>query len=303
MTGKHLRTFATLGAAALAAAGCGGSSGSGSGSSSAGTSASGALQRAADVSGAASGYRMAMQMTETLGSAGAVTAVGNGSFNVPKKAGQMTLSMKLPGLVAGTSTLRVEEITEGGNVYLQLPPALASRLPGGKAWLKINIAQAGNAAGVPGLGSLMSSSGSATNPSSFLTYLQSASAGGVRDLGSGTIDGIQTTHYRATVSLTKVAGTVPASRRAQLQKTLAALQKVTGLHEVPVDAWVDNAHLVRRVTMAYRIHVPNQSQTASLSMQMDFTGYGPQPVPPLPPSGQVTDLSAALGGAAGSASG
>jgi hypothetical protein len=169
------------------------------------------LSRAAYVSSAAPGYKMTMSLRETVPNAGQVTVTGNGGFNiVPKREGFMTMHLVLPAAAtAGLGNLQMQAVFVPGTIYIKLPPQLATRLPGGKPWLLINLNQLGKAAGIPGLGQLTSTSSSLSNPGQYLQFLRATTTGMVKDLGQATVDGVKTTHYRAVVDL---AG--PADGRA-----------------------------------------------------------------------------------------
>jgi hypothetical protein len=304
-------TASAVAAAALLLAGCGGSS-SGSGSSGSGGSKSAsvstingnAIARAADVSTSAAGYKIAMTLQETIPELGGqITGNGSGAFNLPKRSGSMTINLTLPGGASALGNLVMHEVVLGQNIYMELPSLIASRLPGGKPWIQLNVAKLGQAAGISGLSSLTGGAGS-TDPGQFLQYLAATSTSGIKDLGPATVDGIPTTHYSGSVDLSKVADKVPASQRSAAGQAVAALQKLTKLSSLPVNVYVDSAHLVRRLTMSYQ--ETTNGQTFSTNMQLDFTAYGPQPVPTAPPAGQVSNLSAligSLGSLAGSATG
>lgn len=297
-TSSRLAALALAGAA-LVAGGCGSSSSnSNSSHSGAQASAAGAFQRAAYVSSAASGYRVAIHLREgspVLG--GAITGQGTGSFNLPRRAGSMNLTLALPPNLGAVGPLSLREVLSGDIVYVKLPAVLASKLPGAKPWIEINLAQVGKAAGLQGLSSLTGGPGS-TNPGQFLQYLRAASSGGVHRVGPATVDGFQTTHYRATVDLSRVAAAAPAAQRANLRQAIASLQKLTGLRQMPVDVWVDPQHLVRRLALAYKATISGQS--LSTQMRLDFLSYASQPVPATPPAGQVTNAGALLSAAGGS---
>jgi hypothetical protein len=285
--------------ASLSLAACGGSSSPASHSAasvrhpSQSTALGNRLVQAADVSGASKGYKISLRMTEAVSSV-QINAAGTGSFNVPKKAGELNLRMELPAST-GEGPLNVREIVEHGAMYMHLPAALSGKLSGGRPWFKVDLAQVGQAAGISGLSSL--TGGQSSDPGQFLQYLQAASSSGIRNLGSATINGVATTHYEGQLELAKVvsARSVPSGRRAAAAKAIAQLQKLTGLSRLPVEVWVDSAHLVRQIAMTYGITVPGGLGKLNMTMQMDFTAYGPQPVPALPPAGQVDDISSLLG--------
>src|SRR5436305_9516200 len=200
-------------AAAVAVAGCGSSSGAGS--------ASNQVVRAAFVSTSTSGYRM--QFGITLSSTALpqpITGTGAGRFNVKQRQGEVALDMSFGSIpevasVLGSSTLHVEELVDGKTVYMKLPASLTRKLPslGSKPWLKVDLAKAASAAGVPGLGSLVGNPAS-SDPSQFLQYLRAA-GGSVTKVGTAQVNGISTTHYRASIDLDKVPNTLPSASRSQ----------------------------------------------------------------------------------------
>ena len=101
-------------------------------------------------------------------------------------------------------------------------------LPSGKEWVKLDMSQATGqgrastqgAAGADAGGRACSSSQRTTTP--------------VKTIGTETIDGVETTHYRAAIDTRKV----PAA---------ASFQKLTKAGFKPIDVWVDGDGLVRQV--------------------------------------------------------
>lgn len=278
-------------AGALALAGCGSSNSS--------SSASNQVERAAFVSTGTSGYRMRFGML--LSSSGLpqpIKAVGTGRFNVKQHSGAITLAMDFGSIpqvaqVLGSSTLLLRELISGTTVYIKLPDALAGKLPSlaSKPWIKVDIAKAASAAGVPGVGSLVNNPAS-SDPSQFLNYLRAA--GTVTKVGSETINGISTTHYRAVIDLDKVPDSLPSASKGQAQQAIAGLEKLTQLHQIPVGVWIDSQNLVRRMRLAFRESLPT-GQSVDAAITVDIVAYGPQPPPVLPPADQVTDASALAG--------
>lgn len=299
MANMRLRALAgVVLVAGLTAAGCGSSSSSSSSGSAQVPSVS--LTRAADVSSAAAGYKAAVTLHETLPNAGTIVANGTGSFSPNAHQGTVAMQMSLPP-GAGLSTLQLQMVLDKGNIYMKFPPALASKLPGGKPWLYINLAQAGKAAGIAGLGSLVNSSSSFSDPGQYLNFLRATATGSVKDLGQATVNGVSTTHYRARVDLTKLPQAVPASQRAAMQKLVASLRSKGATTQIPMDVWIDSSHLVRRVQSTFTETVGGQSVT--IAMTENFLSYGPQPAPVVPPPSQTANLLSLLHGGAGAASG
>jgi hypothetical protein len=282
-------------AAAGAISGCGSSSSS---SSSAGNQ----VERAAFVSTSTSGYRMHFAMV--LSSAGLpqpITAAGVGRVNVQQHTGSTDLAMNLgnsPQVVQalGTSTLNISELVDGTTLYIKLPEQLTSKVPalGSKPWLKIDVAKAASAAGIPGLGSLVNNPAS-SDPGQFLQYLRAA--GTVTKVGTQTINGFSTTQYHGVIDLDKVPSSAASSSRSQEQAAISGLEKATGLHQIPVDVWIDNQNLVRRIRMNF--HETASGQAIGVGITVDILEYGPQPPPAIPPASQVTDASSLAGATGG----
>ncbi len=198
---------------ALLLGACGGSSSS---SNSSGVSTVDAISRAAYVSGNQTGYKMRMSMQVGAAGQAAVSASGTGTFNVPQRSGTMNLSMSLPVATAGAGKLSMDEIITPHTLYMRLPAALTSSLPGGKPWISMSVGQLGKAAGIPGLSSFMN--GSTGNPSNYLQYLKAASATKVHSLGPGYDNGVSTEGYGALLDLSKETNGWPratARRRAR----------------------------------------------------------------------------------------
>jgi hypothetical protein len=277
-----------LAVAAALIAGCGGSSGSGN-------TPTVSLSRAADVSGAASGYRVAMDLHETVPNTGQIHMTAAGSFSPADHIGAVTMHMDLPPS-AGTQTLQLQMVLNQTTVYVKLPASLMSKIPGGKPWLDINLDQAGKLAGIPGLGSLISSSSSLNDPGQYLDYLRATSAGSVKNLGPATVNGVRTTEYHALVDLNKLPASVPAAQRPSVQQLVNALKSKGLATQMPINAWVDSANLVRRIQLAFSEPLPSTGQTISVAMTENFLQYGPQPVPAVPSASQSTNLLSLIHG-------
>jgi hypothetical protein len=277
--------------AILALGGCGASSSQPTGQTI-------SLTRAAYVSGSAKGSRVLMTMQETIPGVGQVNMTGNGSFSTTPRAGSMAMRMSLPSAAAaqaGLGTLRMQMVIVPGTLYMKLPPQITSKIPGGKPWWKIDLAKVGKLAGVPGLSTLMSGTSSLNDPGQYLDFLRATSSGSVENLGSATVNGVQTTHYRAKIDLAKLPNAVQPSARPAVEQLVATLRKKGMTPQgFPVDAWIDSSNLIRRIEMAYSQPV-SAGQAVNVSMKVDYVDYGSQPRPVVPASGQTVDLLALLG--------
>jgi hypothetical protein len=209
------------------------------------------------------------------------TTTVSGAMDFAAKRGSLTTE------VAGQS---VDLVIDGATLYERIP-ILADQL--GTPWLKINLDDIGELAGVQGLGNLAQSNSS--DPSSTLAYLRGA--GQVAEVGHEEVRGEDTTHYRAVVDLERAAGASPADQA----KTLRQLAKVMGTRRQPVDVWIDGDGLVRRMkeTVDYRKatfpNVPKDKLPTSMSMLVEYYDFGTEVAVDVPKASEVTDLKDLLG--------
>jgi hypothetical protein len=131
------------------------------------------------------------------------------------------------------------------------------------------------------------SSPMSSNPSQMLNYLRAASSS-VVSAGRERVGGVETTHYRAQLDLSKVPDAVPSADRAAVQHALSAMEQQLNVSTIPVDVWIDAHHLVRPILMSFSGNAAGQTLTQTI--EMDVFDYGPQPRPTLPPADQVATL-------------
>jgi hypothetical protein len=254
------------------------------------------IAQAATLSSNTAGYRLHMAMEITSSALDSpITATGTGVVDLRDHATAFSIAMNLgdqPQVVQrlGSSTMRVEMVLDGTTAYMKLPSALTASLgSSGRPWLKADLSKL---SGVPGLSSLADSP-TTSDPGQALQELESVS-GHVANLGRQRVDGVETTHYQANLSLDRLLGTVPASERGLMRQVISTLQQAMPTGAIPVDVWVDSQHLVRRMTTTLDLSLPagpNLQETATV----DLGDYGPQPRPATPPSDEVLDASG-LGG-------
>ena len=264
-----------------------------------GTQLGGPVAQAATLSSSTPGYRMHMSIEMTSSALGSpITATASGIVDLRDHATSMSMVMNLgnePQVVQqlGSSSMRMDMVMAGGAVYIKLPPALTARLQtSGRQWIKVDL---GKLSALPGLSSL-GSDPTATDPSQTLQLLRSVS-GSVVNLGPAKVDGVQTTHYRAELSLSDVAKTIPSAERGAVQQALSTLEQALPGGEFPMDVWVDGNHFVRRATTSLDLTIPS-GQSMQETVTVDFGDYGPQAPPAKPPPDQVLDISG-LAGAGG----
>jgi hypothetical protein len=194
------------------------------------------VAKAADVSTKQSSEHMQLDASVTAGTQ-VIAMTGTGDFGNTPTRGQLLMRVRANGRDA-----TMQEVLDGTHVYIS-SPALMGQLPGAKKWMSVDVSKAGKALGVD------VANYSSQSPQSVLDQLKAA--GGVHKVGPETLDGVETTHYRATVDTAKVAKLL---KKAQFTATYE-----------PVDVWVDGKGLVRRMHLSYSVNGTTTDLTASFS--------------------------------------
>jgi hypothetical protein len=216
-----------------------------------------------------------------------LTMTGQGFFGRDRGEMQMDMGGLLGAAGApstGDSTMKAIYLTEDGNpvIYLNLG-FLAAFLPGGKAWVRVDLEQAGKASGID-INQLMSGAGQ--NPSDSLALLRSS--GDFSEVGKETVEGVETTHYHGAVDLRKAA----AANGARAD----AIQRILDLgapSQYPIDVWIDDAGYVRQYEASYDQTAGGKS--FSTTMTIGMSDFGVHVEVSAPPAAQVfdaTDLAA-----------
>jgi hypothetical protein len=234
--------------------------------------------------------RMALTFQLTAGTATSSSGVNERGTGT----GVIDFAHRLADLTVNEPTGQsIEERLIGTNAYVKLPPQLAQTQPQlrGKSWLHQQLPSNDTAS----LGFGSSGSG-ASDPTSVLRLVSMVS-NSVAKVGTASIRGTQTTHYRAIVDFGKAAakhGLPPA----QIQ----TLEKALGTNTFPVDLWIDGQGVARRMQFHFPLAKATTTSAAGQSGQitetLDLYDFGtPVSVQP-PPASQVANLSA-LGTAPG----
>ena len=212
---------------------------------------------------------------------------GTGAFDgdsaeLSFKLGSMPGRMGLPSGAASMAqlahtTMKEVALEQNGDyvIYLRIP-LLSSELPGGKAWVKLDLSELGKSEGID-LGQL--TSGGQLQPNDLLGMLEGEGAR-VRTVGPATIDGVATTHYRVTIDLAKALKSNGLT--SPMLKELAGRVKTAS-----ENVWVGKDGLVRRVQFAHSV----PSKAMRIGMTMDLYDYGADISVAAPPSSAVFDAT------------
>ena len=296
---------AAFAALALVAAGCGSSSGSGIPAPPAAQGGARFLASAATKSTATPSMKTDLTVTmlssQLPGGRMELTATGaldNANHRMNMRIDMSKLVSQLgaaAGALGSGNDWVGEEVGDFGDgraiVYLRLP-ALTRVMPGGKPWIKMDLNALGRQAGID----LSQFTQLATDPSRMVDWLRSVS-GDVTTVGTEKLDGVDTTHYRATVDLSKYPDLVPADQREAVQKAVDQLTKAAHISSFPVHVWVDEDGLVRQVRAV--LTETMQGQTVNVVTTERFYDFGTPVDIQLPAESQVTDISTLAGSVGG----
>jgi hypothetical protein len=260
-----VRVFAGAFVLALALAGCG-SSGGGGGSASPDTIA----QDAARTARAGS-----LKADFTIAGAGA-QGKGSGVFNTgADRSAKSSMQIKAANHV---STL--ESIVAGNVLYMRSRAFAQAGVSGAKQWVKLDLGRLAQQRGLD-LSSLVNAS---PTPTSGLMYLRGTKD--VKKVGTESVKGTDTTHYRATVDLAQAAAKSNGASRESIKRVM----QLSGVKTLPIDVWVDDQGYLRKIAWA-----EHTSPNSAAKVTMLLHGFG-SPVTISPPSGKVIDLLQAGGG-------
>lgn len=245
------------------------------------------LATVADRTRATSGLRLSLEQTMTVAGQGTVPASAEGRFDTKHQRGEMTFSID-------DSSLFGEAAPDGGALEQRLvfdrltfyvrSPIFDAMLPAGKHWMKVDLGALGEQTGLD-LSALITQGGG-QDPTQVLTYLKAA-GGDVTRVGSETVRGVATTHYKATIDFKRVPESAPAEQRAAVRRSINELIELSGTSSAPLEVWIDGDGLARRIltttttgTAAQRIKLRQRIELYDFGTKVDVT---------IPPAGETVD--------------
>ncbi|HEY7440177.1 MAG TPA: hypothetical protein VIC35_12355 [Acidimicrobiia bacterium] len=271
-------------ACVIGLAACGGSGGSSTGPAPTATGPLAARLLSASADKATEAKTGKMRGYVSLDAAGKFISIPiNGAFDVPAGAFEMQMDMSSLG-IGGSGTVDMRLVDKV--VYLNIGDLLhasGAHLPAeldGKKWLALNLAQYAQSLGGSGsLGGLQQA-----NPANALESLRGV--GTVTRIGTETIDGSQTTHYRTVIDPDRAAAAAPPDQRARIR---LAFDEVGA---IPVDVWIDGQGRTRKFSMI--MDIPGEGD---VNASFEFYDYGDSVDVSAPPADEVADASSLLGSA------
>jgi hypothetical protein len=205
---------------------------------------------------------------------------GTGEFDSKAQRGHMSFITSIAG-----QKLDMEMVFAIPVVYIRYPAGLLPGVPEGKPWVKLDLEKLGRQAGLD-LGQLMQAGQS--DPSQGLQYLKGAED--IEAVGDEEVRGVQTTHYTGLVDLRRLAEEDPA-----LKESTDQLIEQTGITRIPVEVWIDDDGLVRRMKQTMHAAAGGQGIPMDMTTTTELYDFGTDVSVEEPPADQVIDFQEVLG--------
>jgi hypothetical protein len=175
---------------------------------------------------------------------------------------------------AGDGKLRV--VLADGDLFVDPPAVDQLELPGGAQWVTADLSTLVKSLGVDA--SAFSELLRLT-PDQQLTGLEAS--GDLKEVGTETVDGVKTKHYKGTLKLSDYVAALPAEKRDAARKALDELEKLAGpeagkqLDEPqPFDVWLGEDKLMRRLVQTTDVPAQNGVPAMKVKQTMELGDYG-----------------------------
>jgi len=219
------------------------------------------------------------------GTAGNIALTGKGGFDTKQKTGQFSiylgaLSSLLGGVSGGASIPKtLDVIVAKSTVYVHLP-AVANKIQKGAEWLKFDSASLPTSV----TKTVNPSSLSTVNPQKALTQLTSSVT--VHRVGTATVMGTKTTHYRLVVNTAKVVSILPKAQQAAEAKALRQAK----LKTLNVEIYISDKGYIRRVsTGVSHLVVQKGSPAVGFNVTVNLYDFGTAIKVTAPPASKTVD--------------
>lgn len=192
----------------------------------------------------------------------------------------LAMSMKMTALdqgAEGTAEIRLVDKA----MYIGGGPEAAKEMDG-KRWIKFDLSGTGVDEQMNQMGSASQADKNPATESTFLT-----GAKDVEKVGTETVEGVKTTHYKGTVTLAdleKTIGDEGEATREKRQKSLEQYEKM-GVDKLTMDMWVDGDDRTKQFRMRA------DADKGPLDMTFTFLGVNEPVKVTAPPAAEVADLA------------
>ncbi|MFC9060551.1 LppX_LprAFG lipoprotein [Streptomyces sp. NPDC057074] len=160
--------------------------------------------------------------------------------------------------------------------------AEAAKEMDGKSWMKFDLSALGAGEELDQLGSASQADKNPATESTFLTGAED-----VEKVGTETVDGVETTHYKGTVTVADLEKTLAdedKATREKRQKSLEQYEKM-GVDRLTMDLWVDGDDQTKQFRMR------GEADKGPLDMTFTFLGFNEPVKVTAPPAKDTMDLA------------
>lgn len=241
------RLLIALFALTLLAGGCGGADGS-------------LLATAVRATEDAGGAEVAFQMEIEVSGSAPIAMTGSGVEDAKNKRASLTFDGPPP-------IGRMDLVQDGLTMYMR-SEAVGGQF--GKEWMKMDLEKMGSSMGLD-----MSQVPTVQTASDQLRMLEEASDG-VTEHGTETVRGEQTTHYSATLDVSRI----PNGER---------IAEISGLTEMPVDVWIDGEDRIRRMELEQKMNAAGVDMR--IHAAVEYVRFGVSVDAEVPGDGEVFDVT------------
>ena len=238
------------------------------------------VSRAADATTESGTARFEMTIDTSGAGAGADASIeARGIADMAGKRMSMTMSIPQAG--------DMEAVLDGSTMYMRFP-MFQQALGVDSPWVSMDVERL---AAMQGIDVSQLQAGANNDPTQALQALRGASDD-LAEVGSEEVRGVETTHYRGTMDLRK-AGEQQGADKEQIERLLAQV----GQDTLPMDVWIDDDGLVRRMRMS-----PG-ADGVDVDVDLELFDYGTDETVEVPPPDQVTDVTDVIAAQAGALEG
>ncbi|MEV5548842.1 DUF1396 domain-containing protein [Streptomyces sp. NPDC052309] len=198
----------------------------------------------------------------------------------------LAMSMKMTALDQGSGANA--EIRLVDNALYIGGGAEAAKEMDGKSWLKFESAMLG---GGEELNQLGGASQADKNPAAESTFLTGAKD--VEKVGTETVEGVKTTHYKGTVTLDDLRKSIEDEDKATREKREKSIEQYEkmGVDTLTMDMWVDGEDHTKQFRMR------GEADKGPLDVTITFLGFNEPVKVTAPPAKDTMDLAEMMQGA------
>jgi hypothetical protein len=178
----------------------------------------------------------------------------------------------------------MKQVMDGLVICQQIPGAEEEF---GKEWTRIDMAEAYRQIGVD-LELIQAPGGQ--DPRQALAQLKHA-AGEIEKVGTEEVRGTETTRYKGEVSMRSAIERAPAARREEAERSVEKIIDITGTDGFPMEVWIDDEKLVRRIRMEMTLNNPALGGKMDMDMTMEMFDYGKPVSIDVPSDDEAEDLT------------